>query len=259
MCIRDRAYVPRTNSLVKGFNTDAASMRAQDVGLNGMSSERERYFYNKPEYPYIDMIRQMYANGNLSQEAYEEIIADPAADDFHYYRGSDYDQAQVSILDRYKKFNNPEGNSCPTEYSPESYSTAAYNQPDNEDLNDDYTLNENESYYQYRVSLRPDSMVVGHNYIADQMETTTKLRNGKTETIKWYQFKIPVSQPERVVGDLSDMTSMQFIRLFMTGFEDTCIVRLATLELVKGEWRKYTESLVDDGGHESAALSLIHI
>lgn len=249
------AYVPRTNSLVKGFNTDAASMRAQDVGLNGMSSERERYFYNKPEYPYIDMIRQMYANENLSQEAYEEIIADPAADDFHYYRGSDYDQAQVSILDRYKKFNNPEGNSCPTEYSPESYSTAAYNQPDNEDLNDDYTLNENESYYQYRVSLRPDSMVVGHNYIADQMETTTKLRNGKTETIKWYQFKIPVSQPERVVGDLSDMTSMQFIRLFMTGFEDTCIVRLATLELVKGEWRKYTESLVDDGGHESAATT----
>lgn len=248
-------YIPRTNSLVKGFNTDAASMRAQDVGLNGMSSDKERYFYNKSEYPYMDMIRAMYQNGNLSQEAYEEIVNDPAADDYHYYRGSDYDQQQVSILDRYKKFNNPEGNSCPSEYSPESYSTAATNQPDNEDLNDDYTLNETESYYQYRVSLRPDSMVVGHNYIADQMETTTKLRNGKTETVKWYQFKIPISQPEKVVGDISDMTSMQFIRLFMTGFQDTCIVRLATLELVKGEWRKYTESLVEEDGHVSAATT----
>ena len=248
-------YIPRTNSLVKGFNTDAASMRAQDVGLNGMSSERERYFYNKSEYPYLDMIRAMYQNGNLTEEAYNDIINDPAGDDYHYYRGSDYDQQQVSILDRYKKFNNPEGNSCPSEYSPESYSTASTNQPDNEDLNDDYTLNENESYYQYHISLRPDSMMVGHNYIADQMETTTKLRNGNTETIKWYQFKIPVSEPERVIGDLSDMTSMQFIRLFMTGFQDTCIVRLATLELVKGEWRKYTESLVEDDGHESAATT----
>lgn len=245
-------YIPKTNSLVKGFNTDPASMLAQDVGLNGMSSERERYFYNKPEYPYMDMIRQMYQNGNLSQEAYEAIVADPAADDYHYYRGSDYDQQRVSILDRYKKFNNPEGNSRPSDYSPESYSTAATTQPDNEDLNDDYTLNENESYYQYHISLRPDSMIVGRNYIADEMQTTTKLKNGKTETIKWYQFKIPVSQPERVVGDLGDMTSMQFIRLFMTGFEDTCIVRLATLDLVKGEWRKYSGDLVDDGGHTSA-------
>lgn len=249
-------YIPKTNSLVKGFNTDPASMLAQDVGLNGMSSERERYFYNKSEYPYMDMIRQMYENGNLSEVAYNEIVSDPANDDYHYFRGSDYDQQQVSIMDRYKRFNNTEGNSCPGEYSPESYTTAASSVPDNEDLNDDYTLNENESYYQYRVAIHPDSMMVGMNHIADMMETTTKLKNGKTETIKWYQFKIPIAQPERVVGDISDMTSMQFIRMYMTGFEDTCIVRLATLELVKGEWRKYTDPLVEEGGHTSAATTM---
>lgn len=249
-------YIPKSNSLVNSFNTDAASMLAQDVGLNGMSSEKERYFYNKSDYPYMDMIRQMYVNGELSETAYNEIVNDPAGDDYHYFRGSDYDQQQVSILDRYKKFNNPEGNSRPSEYSTESYSTAATNLPDNEDLNDDYTLNENESYYQYHVSLHPTDMQVGKNYIADQLETTTKLANGKTETIKWYQFKIPIAQPDKVVGDISDMTSMQFIRLFMTGFQDTCIVRLATLELVKGEWRKYTESLVEEDGQTSAATTM---
>ncbi len=249
-------YIPKSNSLVKGFNTDPASMLAQDVGLNGMSSEKERYFYNRSDYPYMDMIRQMYVNGELSEEAYNNIVSDPAGDDYHYYRGTDYDRDQVSILDRYKKFNNPEGNSCPGDYSPESYTTAATSVPDNEDLNDDYTLCENESYYQYHVSLHPSQMQVGQNYIADQMETTTKLANGKTETIKWYQFKIPISQPDKVVGDISDLTSMQFIRLFMTGFKDTCIVRLATLELVKGEWRKYTEQLVDEGGQTSAATTM---
>lgn len=249
-------YIPRSNSLVKGFNTDPASMLAQDVGLNGMNSEKERYFYNRSDYPFMDMIRAKYVNGELSEEAYNAIVSDPASDDYHYYRGSDYDRDQVSILDRYKKFNNPEGNSCPGEYSPESYTTAATSQPDNEDLNDDYTLSENESYYQYHVSLRPSEMQVGRNYIADEMETSAKLANGKTETVKWYQFKIPISQPDKVVGDMSDMTSMQFIRLFMTGFSDTCIVRLATLELVKGEWRKYSESLVEDGGQSSASTAM---
>lgn len=248
-------YIPKTNSLVKGFNTDPESMRAQDVGLNGMNSERERSFYNSPEYPYMDMIRQMYENGNLSEAAYNAIVNDPGNDDYHYYRGSDYDRDQVPILDRYKRFNNPEGNSCPSEFSPENYSTAASNRPDNEDLNDDYTLSENESYYQYRIALRPDSMNVGQNYIADMMETTTKLKNGNSETIRWYQFKIPISQPSRVVGDISDLTSMQFIRMFVTGFQDTCIMRFATLELVKGEWRKYTEDLVEEGGHMSASTT----
>lgn len=167
-------------------------MLAQDVGLNGMSSEKERYFYNKSDYPYMDMIRQMYVNGELSETAYNEIVNDPAGDDYHYFRGSDYDQQQVSILDRYKKFNNPEGNSRPSEYSTESYSTAATNLPDNEDLNDDYTLNENESYYQYHVSLHPTDMQVGKNYIADQLETTTKLANGKTETIKYTSSRYPL-------------------------------------------------------------------
>lgn len=249
-------YIPRTNSLVKGFNTDPASMLAQDVGLNGMSSDKERYFYNKSDYPFMDMMRAKYVNGEISEEAYNAILEDPASDDYHYYRGSDYDRDQVSIMDRYKKFNNPEGNSCPGEYSPESYTTAATNQPDNEDLNDDYTLNENESYYQYHVSLRPSEMQVGMNYIADEMETSAKLANGKTETIKWYQFKIPISQPDKIVGDISDLTSMQFIRMFMTGFSDTCIVRLATLELVKGEWRKYTEELVEEGGQTSSSTTM---
>lgn len=246
-------YVPQTNSLVDGFNTDPASMLAQDVGLNGMSSERERYFYNQTDYPYLTLIQQMYAAGELNEDVYNEILNDPANDDFHYYRGSDYDAAEVPILERYKKFNNTEGNSCPSEYSSESYSTAATSQPDNEDLNDDYTLNESENYYQYRISIRPDSMVVGTNCIADMMETTVKLKNGNTETVKWYQFKIPINSPESVIGDISDLSSIQFMRIFLKNFTDSCIMRFATLELVKSDWRTYSDDLWDDGANPSAS------
>lgn len=242
-------YVPRTSSLVNGFNTDPASMRAQDVGLNGMNSEKERSFYSD----FLQKIDAQFAAGELTEAARNAIFADPANDDYHYYRGSDYDAQEVSILDRYKRFNKPEGNSCPSEYSPEVYSTAALTQPDNEDLNNDYTLSETENYYQYRIALRPDSLVVGRNHIADMMETTVKLKNGKTEKVRWYQFKIPLTEPEKVVGDISDMSSMQFMRMVMTNFADTCILRFATLNLVKGQWRKYTQDLSEDGAHPVAS------
>ncbi len=247
------AYVPQTASVTNAFNTDPASMYAQDAGLNGMSSDKERYFYNKASYPYMDMIQNMYNNGEITQTVYDQIYSDPANDDFHYYRGSDYDAQEVGILDRYKRFNMTEGNSRPSEYSTESYTTAAYSTPDNEDLNDDYTLNESESYYEYHISLRPDSMVVGQNYIADMMTTTVKLKNGNTESVNWYQFKIPLAAPDSQVGDIGDMSSMQFLRMYMTNFTDTCILRFATLELVKGQWRQYTEDLWEDGANPSAA------
>lgn len=248
-------YVPRNNSLVNSFNTDPASMRAQDVGLNGMNSETEKVFYSQ----YVNDIEAMHANGDLTDEAYNAIINDPAGDDYHYYRGSDYDAARVSILDRYKRFNNQEGNSCPSEYSPEAYSTASMSHPDNEDLNSDYTLTETENYYQYKVSLYPDSMVVGKNYIADMMETSVKLKNGKTDHVRWFQFKIPLRNPEKVVGDMADMSSMMFMRMFMKNFTDTCILRFATLELVKGEWRKYTDELWEDeqGANPSAITEFV--
>lgn len=245
--------VPRNNSLVKGFNTDAASMRAQDIGLDGLNSESEKTFFNNPSYPFIDRIETLHNSGDLSDLAYNQIMSDPSNDDYHYYRGGDYDEQQLSIMDRYKRFNNTEGNSIPSEYSPESYSTAATTIPDDEDLNSDYTLSETESYYQYHVSIHPDSMAVGKNYIADQMETTVKLPNGKTESVKWFQFKIPISHPDKVIGDISDLTSIQFVRMFMTNFADTSVLRFATLELVRGEWRKYTEPLTEKNGHSVAS------
>lgn len=236
--------VPRKQSLVNAFSTEAASRKKQDVGLDGVTSEEEASFFNSTVHPFIDIINQKRGSG-LSEEAYQAILNDPSADDFHYYRGSDFDRDKVNVLDRYKNFNGPEGNSVASEYSPERYSTAASSIPDVEDINLDNTLSENETYYQYKVSLRPDSMVVGRNHITNMVEREVKLKNGNTEKIKWYQFKIPLSEPESRIGTISDFRSIRFMRMYMHGCTDTTILRFATLDLVRGDWRKYTSTLYE--------------
>ena len=60
---------------------------------------------------------------------------------------------------------------------------------------------------------------------------------------RWIQFKIPVSQPENTIGNISDFRSIRFMRMFMTGFNDEVTVRFGALDLVRGEWRRYTNTL----------------
>lgn len=250
-------YVPKKQSLVNAFSNDPATRLMQDVGLNGMSSERERYFYRQGTHPYLNIVDNLYATGAISEAAYNQIINDPAADDFQYYRGSQHDRNQTSILDRYKDFNNPEGNSRPSEFSGEPYSTAATTIPDSEDINRDNTLSESESYFQYRIPLRPNEMEVGKNYITDVVTTTVKLKNQNEETIRWYQFKVPVSSPDTTIGDLHDLRSIRFMRMFLHNFSDSVILRFASLDLIRAEWRRYERDLFEPSDNVSSNPSTV--
>ena len=116
-----------------------------------------------------------------------------------------------------------------------------------EDINQDFTLNEYERYFEYKVSIRPEDLNennVGNNYIADVRETSTRLRNGKTEKVKWYKFRIPINDAHRTkVGSISDFSSIRFMRMFLTNFEQPIVLRFGSLDLVRGEWRTYTNEL----------------
>jgi cell surface protein SprA len=230
--------VPRKQSLVNAFSNDEPTRKLQDVGFNGLDSEGEREFYRNPAYPFMNEMEALYTNGVLLKPAYDKILDDPASDDFRYFRGANYDQNETGILDRYKEFNNPEGNS-------QQSGNTSTSLPDVEDINRDNTLNEVESYLQYKVKLRPNEMEVGQNYITDKVEATVKLKNGKDETINWYKFKIPINTPDSIVGELQDKRSMRFMRMFLHNFEDTVILRFATLDLIRAEWRKYERDLFD--------------
>ncbi|HSN49879.1 MAG TPA: cell surface protein SprA, partial [Bacteroidales bacterium] len=183
--------VPTVQSVVHAFDNSSESRTYQDVGLDGLRDQDEQAFF-------IDYLQKSQAL--TTPEAYTEIIKDPSNDDFHYFRGSDYDLNQLSILDRYKRYNGQDGHSPTSEMSTESYPTTGSTLPDMEDINRDNTLSETESYYQYKVSLRPENMKVGSNYIVDEIEPTVKFANGTESKVKWYQFKIPVTEYQRTVG-----------------------------------------------------------
>ena len=234
--------VPTVQEVVDAFDNNPESRQYQDVGLDGLSTEDERTFFAEN---FLDVIAATHGEGS---EAYAKAWEDPSADNYHYYRGSNLDAEEVSILDRYKRFNGLEGNSPTAEQSPEPYPTAATNRPNTEDINRDGTLNESERYFQYRVSLRPEDMEVGQNYITDVMEANVRLANNEVETIKWYQFKVPLRDPNRqVVGNIQDFKSIRFMRMFFKGFEEPIICRFATLELIRGTWRTYDRSLTSPG------------
>ena len=228
--------VPNEKSVVYSFSTESGARQKQDVGLNGLTSSEERSFGI-----YADYLNAL--KGKVSDAVYDSISNDPAGDDYHYFRGTDFDQQRADILTRYKLINNPEGNSPNSSESGESYSTAYKTTPDVEDINQDYTMNEYENYFQYKISIRPEDMVIGRNYIVDERKTTVKLRNGKTEDATWYQFRIPVDEYQTKVGSISDMSSVRFIRMYLTDFEEPIIMRFASLDLVQGEWRSYTKTL----------------
>ena len=146
-----------------------------------------------------------------------------------------------------------DGNSPTTEMSPESYPTSASTIPDIEDINNDNTLNEYERYYQYKVSLRKEDMELGQNYINDVKLSRVQLKNGQIGEVKWFQFKIPVREYDDVFGSIRDFKSIRFLRMFMTDFEQPVILRFATLDLVRADWRRYTRTLAEEGIGSDAA------
>jgi cell surface protein SprA len=227
--------IPTQSTVTYAFATTGGSRDKQDVGLNGLTDEEERSFPT-----YQDFIA--FVNANVTDAAARDsILADPAADNYCYFRGSQHDERKASILERYKYINNPQGNSPESNSSfDSSYKTT----PDVEDINQDYTLNEYEKYYQYKVSIRPEDLVVGTNYIVDKRSATRTLKNGKKAVVDWYQFRIPVKSPEREkIGSITDFTSIRFMRMFMTNFEKPIVLRFANLDLVRGEWRVYEQNL----------------
>ena len=187
------------------------------------------------------------AQAITTPEVFQEIAKDPSSDDFHYFRGSDYDAEQKSILERYKKYNGQDGNSPTSEMSNESYPTSGSTLPDMEDINRDNTLSETESYYQYKVSMRPGDMKVGSNYVVDEIEYEATFANGKKSKVKWYQFKIPITDYQKVIGPIKDFKSIRFMRMFLKGFSKPTIMRFAELDLVRAEWRKYNISFMEGG------------
>ena len=130
--------ISRKPPITGNFDNDNRS--AQDIGFDGLNSINTSvpngelsYFSN-----YVEKIRKFVAANIL-----DSIAKDPSNDDYLSYRSSKLDN-EPSIIKKYKRYNMPEGNA---QIDPgNNISTAYTNTPDQEDVNNDKSLNELESY-----------------------------------------------------------------------------------------------------------------
>lgn len=242
--------IPTQSTVTYAFATTSGSRALQDVGFNGLTDAEEQEFYKSA---YLDQIQ-----GKVNQAVFDSIFADPARDDYHYFRGSDWDEMRAPILQRYKYINNPQGNSPDSDSRSESYDTSYKSTPDVEDINQDYTLNEYEKYFQYRVSIRPEDLVVGNNHIVDKREYSQTWRDNTKSTVTWYQFRIPIDEFESRQGNINDFSSIRFMRMFLTGFKKPIVLRFGTFDLVMGKWRTYDQPLsaASGGTIDASSVSL---
>jgi cell surface protein SprA len=241
--------VPTIQQIVNAFDNNA-NRREQDVGLDGLSTEREREYFDKN---YLQLIRDNSTLGTGST-AYQIAYSDPSADDFRYSRGDYWDNKGAGIIERYKYYNNTEGNSTdnfngdiPNANNTISTSTSY---PDSEDINNDNTMSDDEKYYQWSIDIHPDMMKVGYNYINDIMDAVPRtLPDGSSPVTRWYQFRIPIKNPEEKIGAINGFNSIRFMRVFMRGFEEPIYLRFATFELVRNTWRSCTQDLREEGDY----------
>ncbi len=211
--------IPTGQSLQYTFDISDNARLNQDIGFDGLNDTEETAMFGTA------------------------FGADPSSDNYRYFRGNEYDAADATILDRYKAYNNTQGNSPTASLSPESYPTSATAYPDVEDIDKDQTMSSIESYYQYKVSLNAGDLVVGRNYIVDEKNVSVNLDNGDRKDFRWLQFRIPVNSPDEVINGMTGFNSIRFMRMFMTKFKMPVVLRFGELQMVRGEWRRYVKEI----------------
>lgn len=217
--------VPANQSLVYAFNAVEEDRLLQDVGLDGLSDQQEG---------------EIFTNGPPE---------DPAGDNYQYFL-----QAEGGILDRYKRYNGFENNT-PIAFSDTDRGNTT--EPDTEDINRDQSMNTIDSYFEYRVPINKNMQVGNHPFVTDVRENVqVNAPNGDEYTTRWIQFKVPIQKSYYentsfdtyfdAINAIDDLRSIRFMRMLLTGFEDKVVFRFGTLDLVRGDWRRYNKPLNEE-------------
>ncbi len=226
------ARIPVSQELNNAFDAREEAREDQDLGLDGLDNAGERVQFQD----YIQSISR------VSAIAGTQVSEDPANDDFVPF--SDYTN-EANALERYSRYNGTQGNSQSS--LGENVQRTGTNRPDSEDINGDKTMNEAESYFQYRIPIfynPADPREIDRErtpYITDRRIDN---RTGRI----WYRFRLPIQGDDKVaVGGIQDFRSIRFMRMFFKGFEEQTIFRFAQMELVRNQWRRYMQDLSDIG------------
>lgn len=229
-------WVPITNPPNNNFSNEESARQFQDVGYDGLRDDYERVQFQR----ILDSLATF-----LSPDALAEMQTDPSSDNYGFYRSDNFNALTAPLQQRYLEYNGLEGNT-PVNSNSNDYSTQYQLDPNNEDLNKNGTLNTVEEYWQYKIDVNPGALTVGTNYIVSSVDAPVDLPNGTREYVKWYQFRIPLASGT-AVNNIQNFKSIDFIRMSMTNFSDTAIMRFAKFQIVSTTWRTMRDNLADEG------------
>lgn len=229
----DWGRVPAGPVVTEAFDNDEAARNSQDIGLDGLTDEQEMDLFSD----YLEDIN----NSNLNPAVKQEIAADPSNDNFRFFTEFDSD---APVIEKYKSFSKPQGNSPVNTNS--NIVASSRLKPDSEDLNDDKTLNESESYFQYKIPIEWDGQlgIKFNKYVTDSVQ----VRDGNRDIYRvWYNFKIPITQYDAAVGGIQDFRSIRFIRMYLKDFQAPVNLAFVDMKLTRSQWRRYLRPLKEDG------------
>lgn len=241
MSITPWARVPDAIPAANAFSNNLDDRKFQDVGLDGYRDELEQDTFKN----YIEAIKQ---NFGTNSPAYQNMFADPSSDNFVHFLGNEFGNNKVGILERFKNYNGTENNSPVNSQTTTGLTRQGSPYPDTEDLNKNGTPNTWEEYWEYKISVRPADLAPGKNYVVDSIRSyTVDNRGNKVDTVTWYQFRIPIKNG-RAVNNIPNFKVINFLRMYMTGFEQEHIMRMTDFQMVSTQWRRYTGPLLDPPG-----------
>ncbi len=248
--------VPQNQSLIYAFDTTGEERTNQDVGYDGYADSKEIQEITSTSTDPAEVARIAQLNAIIAPY---RNLEDPANDNYEFFLNAD-----GNIFERYKKYNGVEGN------TPDTFTDTqrgANTQPDVEDINRDNTMNTIDSYFEYELEITRQNLPLSKadfenlpstnrlkDFLRDFKETPRPLPNGDTRNVRWYQFRIPINVPlekfddsnfpeYKRYGGITDFRSIRFTRIYLKEFQQPTVFRFGTLDLVRSDWRRYTQAL----------------
>jgi cell surface protein SprA len=162
-----------------------------------------------------DAVEQIVYKGFWSQyPEHPEYASDPSGDDWSHLPIGSGRALDTTLAEQYEQVNGTEGN----------FASEDGHFPDTEDLNRNGKVDRLNSYFEYEIPLdttnvRFKQLVVG------------------TGEHNWYQIRIPLSEYNRSIGNPT-FTSVEGVRLWVTGAEKPVLFRIVDFNLVGNQWQK---------------------
>jgi len=224
--------------LVNGF--DLTDGPLQDLGFDGMDDNNER----------TKFLSYLTDNNLITRPS---VALDPANDNFISFNDPKYAN-ETFLLKKMKGMNGSQGN-APLLDQTSDLSVRGNSYPETEDLNNNKSLESEEAYYEYTLKLKNlngemDTVAAGDYY---RQTLVLNRPNGRTE--KWYRMQIPLNSGINYNG-IEGLRNIQFMRVFMTGFETPKTLRLVDFQLQRSQWIKQPPRCNFDGGTDQAVLAL---